>query len=186
MADVRIRPRVCRIAADGRQPGPAGGPAAPGRGALARLADARAARYADAGAHRRGGAKALRDGRTGYPDNQGEPALREAVAEKLAARPGPHLRPRPRDPDHRRGDARRLRRARGAGRAGRRRRCCPTRSTTPTTRRSRSGAAVPVPVAATLREGRFTLEQPRSSRTRGSRTRASSCSTRPGTRSAPS
>src|SRR3954463_853457 len=27
---------------------------------------------------------ALRDGRTGYPDNQGEPALREAVAEKLA------------------------------------------------------------------------------------------------------
>jgi aspartate aminotransferase len=28
--------------------------------------------------------KALRDGRTGYPDNQGEPALRRAVAEKLA------------------------------------------------------------------------------------------------------
>jgi aspartate aminotransferase len=28
--------------------------------------------------------KALRDGRTGYPDNQGEPQLREAVAEKLA------------------------------------------------------------------------------------------------------
>ncbi len=28
--------------------------------------------------------RALRDGRTGYPDNQGEPALREAVAEKLA------------------------------------------------------------------------------------------------------
>jgi aspartate/methionine/tyrosine aminotransferase len=27
--------------------------------------------------------KALRDGRTGYPDNQGEPALRRAVAEKL-------------------------------------------------------------------------------------------------------
>jgi aspartate aminotransferase len=27
--------------------------------------------------------KALRDGRTGYPDNQGEPALRHAVAEKL-------------------------------------------------------------------------------------------------------
>jgi aspartate aminotransferase len=27
--------------------------------------------------------KALRDGRTGYPDNQGEPALRQAVAEKL-------------------------------------------------------------------------------------------------------
>ena len=28
-------------------------------------------------------AKALRDGRTGYPDNQGEPVLRQAVAEKL-------------------------------------------------------------------------------------------------------
>jgi aspartate aminotransferase len=27
--------------------------------------------------------KALRDGRTGYPDNQGEPVLRDAVAEKL-------------------------------------------------------------------------------------------------------
>ncbi|MBI1918701.1 MAG: pyridoxal phosphate-dependent aminotransferase [Planctomycetes bacterium] len=27
--------------------------------------------------------RALRDGRTGYPDNQGEPALREAIAEKL-------------------------------------------------------------------------------------------------------
>ena len=27
--------------------------------------------------------QALRDGRTGYPDNQGEPALRRAVAEKL-------------------------------------------------------------------------------------------------------
>jgi len=28
--------------------------------------------------------RALRDGRTGYPDNQGEPGLRQAVAEKLA------------------------------------------------------------------------------------------------------
>ena len=28
--------------------------------------------------------RALRDGRTGYPDNQGEPGLRAAVAEKLA------------------------------------------------------------------------------------------------------
>src|SRR5262245_52312860 len=28
--------------------------------------------------------RALRAGRTGYPDNQGEPALREAVAQKLA------------------------------------------------------------------------------------------------------
>src|SRR5205807_6465037 len=28
--------------------------------------------------------RALRDGRTGYPDNQGEPALREAIAEKLS------------------------------------------------------------------------------------------------------
>src|SRR5918997_3952962 len=29
-------------------------------------------------------ARALRDGRTGYPDNQGEPGLRRAVAERLA------------------------------------------------------------------------------------------------------
>src|SRR5437867_5749139 len=28
--------------------------------------------------------RALRDGRTGYPDNQGEPVLRQAVAEKLS------------------------------------------------------------------------------------------------------
>src|SRR6516165_3725941 len=28
--------------------------------------------------------KAIRDGRTGYPDNQGEPALRRAVAARLA------------------------------------------------------------------------------------------------------
>ena len=28
-------------------------------------------------------AKSLRDGRTSYPNNQGEPALREAVAEKM-------------------------------------------------------------------------------------------------------
>src|SRR5262245_2108406 len=28
--------------------------------------------------------RSLRAGRTGYPDNQGEPALRQAVAEKLA------------------------------------------------------------------------------------------------------
>src|SRR5262249_7058073 len=28
--------------------------------------------------------RALRDGRTGYPDNQGEPGLRQAVADKLA------------------------------------------------------------------------------------------------------
>jgi aspartate/methionine/tyrosine aminotransferase len=32
--------------------------------------------------------KALRDGRTGYPDNQGEPALRRAVADKLKRKQG--------------------------------------------------------------------------------------------------
>jgi aspartate aminotransferase len=32
--------------------------------------------------------KALRDGRTGYPDNQGEPALRHAVADKLEREQG--------------------------------------------------------------------------------------------------
>jgi aspartate aminotransferase len=32
--------------------------------------------------------RALRDGRTGYPDNRGEPALRRAVAEKLAREQG--------------------------------------------------------------------------------------------------
>src|SRR5439155_7487735 len=33
-------------------------------------------------------AKALRDGRTNYPHNQGEPALREAVAEKIERETG--------------------------------------------------------------------------------------------------
>src|SRR5260370_19490898 len=32
--------------------------------------------------------RSLRDGRTGYPDNQGEPALRQAVAEKLKRQQG--------------------------------------------------------------------------------------------------
>src|SRR5262249_47196053 len=32
--------------------------------------------------------KALRDGRTGYPDNQGEPALRRAVSDKLKREQG--------------------------------------------------------------------------------------------------
>jgi aspartate/methionine/tyrosine aminotransferase len=32
--------------------------------------------------------RALRDGRTGYPDNQGEPALRQAVADKLQREQG--------------------------------------------------------------------------------------------------
>jgi aspartate/methionine/tyrosine aminotransferase len=39
--------------------------------------------------------RALRDGRTGYPDNQGEPHLRAAVAEKLARDNGLSY-----DPDH--------------------------------------------------------------------------------------
>ena len=52
--------------------------------------------------------QALRDGRTGYPDNQGEPILRQAVAEKLRARQRPDLRPGPRDPDHRRRHLRHL------------------------------------------------------------------------------
>ena len=33
-------------------------------------------------------AKSLRDGRTSYPNNQGEPALREAVAEKMERQKG--------------------------------------------------------------------------------------------------
>src|SRR5437868_8530828 len=37
--------------------------------------------------------KALRDGRTGYPDNQGEPELRQAVAEKLARDTGARYDP---------------------------------------------------------------------------------------------
>src|SRR5919107_5553926 len=40
-------------------------------------------------------ARALRDGRTGYPDNQGEPGLRRAVAERLARDHGLAY-----DPDH--------------------------------------------------------------------------------------
>ncbi|MCI0422603.1 MAG: pyridoxal phosphate-dependent aminotransferase [Acidobacteria bacterium] len=39
------------------------------------------------------GQKALRDGRTAYPDNQGEPTLREAVAEKLARENALHYDP---------------------------------------------------------------------------------------------
>ena len=54
----------------------------------ARFADARTARHANTAAYRRGGRKALRDGRTGYPDNQGEPALRRAVALKLKREQG--------------------------------------------------------------------------------------------------
>lgn len=38
-------------------------------------------------------AKSLRDGRTRYPNNQGEPALREAVAEKLERETGHHYLP---------------------------------------------------------------------------------------------
>src|SRR5437867_3839808 len=38
-------------------------------------------------------AKSLRDGRTSYPNNQGEPALREAVAEKLERETGNHYLP---------------------------------------------------------------------------------------------
>jgi aspartate/methionine/tyrosine aminotransferase len=38
--------------------------------------------------------RALRDGRTGYPDNQGEPGLRRAVAEKLARQQALHYDPR--------------------------------------------------------------------------------------------
>jgi len=37
--------------------------------------------------------RSLRNGRTGYPDNQGEPALREAVAERLARDHGLHYDP---------------------------------------------------------------------------------------------
>src|SRR5436305_6062529 len=37
--------------------------------------------------------RALRDGRTGYPDNQGEPGLRRAVAAKLARDQGLHYDP---------------------------------------------------------------------------------------------
>ena len=43
-------------------------------------------------------ARALRDGRTGYPDNQGEPVLRRAVAEKLQREQNLTLRSRSRDP----------------------------------------------------------------------------------------
>jgi aspartate/methionine/tyrosine aminotransferase len=38
--------------------------------------------------------KALRDGRTGYPDNQGEPTLRQAVADKLSRENGLNYDPR--------------------------------------------------------------------------------------------
>jgi aspartate/methionine/tyrosine aminotransferase len=37
--------------------------------------------------------RALRDGRTGYPDNQGEPGLRQAVAEYIHGKTGQHYDP---------------------------------------------------------------------------------------------
>ena len=37
--------------------------------------------------------KALRDGRTGYPDNQGEPALRTGGRRQAQARARAHLQP---------------------------------------------------------------------------------------------
>ena len=50
--------------------------------------DAWATRFADTAAHCCGCRAGMRDGRTGYPDNRGEPALRQAVAEKLLREQG--------------------------------------------------------------------------------------------------
>ena len=61
--------------------------------------------------------------------------------------------------------------------------CCPTRSMTPTPRRSLSGAAAPSPVPATLHDGRFTIGRSNLERP-GARRHERCCSTRPGTRSA--
>ena len=63
--------------------------------------------------------RSMRDGRTGYPDNRGEPALRRAVAEKLRREQGLAYDPDREILDHRRGHAGALRgpgRARGARR----------------------------------------------------------------------
>ncbi len=85
--------------------------------------------------------KALRDGRTGYPDNQGEPAPAPGGRREGPPRAGDRIRPRPRDPDHRRRDPGRLRRA-GARWLGPGAACSgPTRSTTPMAGRSPCGAA---------------------------------------------
>ena len=101
----------------------------------------------------------LRDGRTGYPDNQGEPALRRAVAEKLRREQGLTY-----DPDREIliTDGATLRHLCRPGRAGASRTttcCCPTRSMTPMPRRSRSGADEPTPVPSRVRDGRFTIDR---------------------------
>ena len=113
-------------------------------------------------AYRRGGGAALRDGRTGYPDNQGEPALRRAVAEKLQREQGLSY-----DPDREilitDGATLGVCAALGALVDGERTSCCPIRFTMPMTRRSLFGAAVrrpspPTSATAGSRFGRRQLE----------------------------
>ena len=155
-----------------------------GRRALAGLADARAARYADADAHRRGG-------------------------DAIAARRPHRLSRQPR-----RARAAPGRRREAPARAGARRTIPTARSSSPTGPRwalyAALGALVelegtvllpdpiydayaapialwggrPAPVAPEVRDGRFTIDA-RSSKRAGSPAATSSCSTRPGTRSAP-
>ena len=129
--------------------------------------------------------KALRDGRTGYPDNQGEPGLRRAVAETLARDHGLTY-----DPD------REILVTDGA-----------------TLGLSTALAALvepgddvllpdpiydayaspialwggrPVAVASTIRDGRFAFGRDDLEARRDAAPRGPSCSTRPGTPSAPS
>ena len=157
----RLRPTaVNRVLQEVRQ--------APGRGALARLADARTARHADAAAYRRGGAEgpARRPHRLSRQPGRARPA--PGRRREARARAGALVRSGPRDPHHRRGDA-----------AASVRRWAPwsSRATSvllpdPIYDAYASPIALwggsPAPVRATLRDGRFTLEQRGSSRTHGS------------------
>ena len=103
------------IAADGRQSGLAAGSTARGRRAVAGLADARAARHADAGAHRRGGGAIAARRPHGISRQSRRAGTATGRRREAPARAGTLVRSRPRDPHHRRGHLGALR---GPGRAG--------------------------------------------------------------------
>ena len=125
--------------------------------------------------------KALRDGRTGYADNQGEPALRRAVAEKLKREQGLSF-----DPDREilitDGATLGVCAALGALVDQADRLAAGPDLRRLSKHRSLSGAAVRRPSARSCATA-DSRSAAASSRTHGSRAPTSSCSTRPGTRS---
>ena len=128
--------------------------------------------------------RALRDGRTGYADNQGEPALRQAVAAKLEREQGLTY-----DPDREilitDGATLGVCAALGALVQGGVKVMRPDPIYDAYDAPIALWAGVSLPVSASVRQGRFTIERDSSSRP-GTLTPGSSCSTRRGTPSAPS